>query len=298
MVSDRQYWYPPDYTHPISADSLHEAEPEFQKEVMRAWFFQHYEDPVESTPYDSSEGGYIYVWGGPYDAGEELSGEFSDSVQEEVIKELADELARESPEWSGKPSAGDIDESYISAITSNTEFHRTLLENIENIQALLYTGVDNKLQQQLLRLLYVNVVTALETFLSDAFINKVIRNQTLLQKFVETNPDFQGKKLVLSQIFCRMKDLDKEVKSYLVDLVWHNLEKVKPMYKSTLGIDFPKDLRRLFKAIAIRHDIVHRNGKNKEGNEIQLSRADVEQLLADVRDFGLFVDDQFEESAL
>ena len=32
-----------------------------------------FEDPANETPYESSEGGYIYIWGGPYDALEQLS---------------------------------------------------------------------------------------------------------------------------------------------------------------------------------------------------------------------------------
>jgi hypothetical protein len=93
-----------------------------------------------------------------------------------------------------------------------------------------------------------------------------------------------------------MDDLEEEIRNYLLDLIWHNLEKIKPMYKFTLGIDFPNDLKPLFQAIVIRHDIVHRNGKTKEGKESQLSRADVEQLLTDIPHFSQFIDKQFEEN--
>ena len=41
-------------------------------EMMIEWFHQNYEDPAESTPYESAEGGYIWIWGGPYDARDEL----------------------------------------------------------------------------------------------------------------------------------------------------------------------------------------------------------------------------------
>jgi len=294
-VSGQHYWHP-GYAHPISADHLRESEPEFQKEVMRDWFFQNYEDPAENTPYESKEGGYIYIWGGPYNAREELSSEFCDLVPEEVIEELVEELETHSHQWSGKPSADDFDDYYFSVIASNTEFYKTLLENLDNIEALLNIDLDSKLQQPFLRLLYANVVTGLETFLSDAFINTVIGNLALLRKFVETNPDFEKRKLTLSEIFTRMHDLEKEISNYLLDLIWYNLEKIKPMYKTTLDIDFPDDLKPLFKAIVIRHDIVHRNGKTKEGKEIKLSQADVEQLLTDIRHFGQFVDKQFEEN--
>ena len=57
-----------------------------QKDKLIEWFLKHYEDPVEHTPFDSKEGGYIYVFGCPYDAKEELENHF-DSVEEDIINE-------------------------------------------------------------------------------------------------------------------------------------------------------------------------------------------------------------------
>lgn len=71
---------------------------EEQIETMRSWFLENYEDPVERTPYESSEGGYIYIWGGPYDAHEELS-VFGGYVPDDVIEELAHDLSMDCPEW-------------------------------------------------------------------------------------------------------------------------------------------------------------------------------------------------------
>src|SRR6266566_8887436 len=75
-------------------DEIHlkDAAEETQKEAMRSWFLDHFQDPVEETPYDSGEGGYIYIYGGPYDAREELEARFDGIVPEEVIEKLADEL--------------------------------------------------------------------------------------------------------------------------------------------------------------------------------------------------------------
>ena len=48
-------------------------ERETQVKVMEPWFYQNFEDPAEKTPYVSAEGGYQWIWGGPYDASEVLS---------------------------------------------------------------------------------------------------------------------------------------------------------------------------------------------------------------------------------
>jgi hypothetical protein len=44
--------------------------------LMVEWFLANYEDPAESKPYDSAEGGYQYWCGGPYSAHEALSDGF------------------------------------------------------------------------------------------------------------------------------------------------------------------------------------------------------------------------------
>ena len=74
---------------------------------MEQWFRENFEDPVERTPYVSADGGYIWIWGGPYDAREELYKRFGDSVPEIVIEELASKLESECGEWGPTESADD-----------------------------------------------------------------------------------------------------------------------------------------------------------------------------------------------
>lgn len=61
---------------------------------MVDWFHENFEDPAIETPYESAEGGYQYIWGGPYDATEELYTEFPDAADDEIA-EAADEVQAE-----------------------------------------------------------------------------------------------------------------------------------------------------------------------------------------------------------
>ena len=70
-----------------------------QREVMREWFFTYFEDPANETPYESREGGYIWIHGGPYNAEEELREEFESIVGEEPIMVLVNELLDLGHEW-------------------------------------------------------------------------------------------------------------------------------------------------------------------------------------------------------
>lgn len=60
-------------------------------EAMVAWFNENFEDPAMETPYESAEGGYQYVWGGPYYASEELWDAFPDAG-DELIERAAEEI--------------------------------------------------------------------------------------------------------------------------------------------------------------------------------------------------------------
>jgi hypothetical protein len=80
---------------------------------MVDWFLANYEDPAESTPYCSAEGGYQYLCGGPYAAREEIDAHFQNELTaqfdadelEEIIDAAVDEIEQEGVlEWA-KPLA-------------------------------------------------------------------------------------------------------------------------------------------------------------------------------------------------
>lgn len=62
------------------------------------WFLSKFEDPANSVPYESKEGGYQYMGNEPYNAREVLSENFQD-VDQEVIDSVVDYLERISLEW-------------------------------------------------------------------------------------------------------------------------------------------------------------------------------------------------------
>lgn len=67
-------------------------------EAVKDWFFDNFEDPVENTPYDSREGGYQYIWGGPYETHEIIADHFP-GIPEDVAETIIQELERTTNEW-------------------------------------------------------------------------------------------------------------------------------------------------------------------------------------------------------
>ena len=69
-----------------------------QRAFVRHWFLSHFEDPVNETPHDS-EDGYLYMYGGPYDAATEIHDAFGIIVDEEVLQEVIRDVEQLGIEW-------------------------------------------------------------------------------------------------------------------------------------------------------------------------------------------------------
>ena len=88
-----------------------------------------------------------------------------------------------------------------------------------------------------------------------------------------------------------MDNIEKKVKGDLLGLIYHKLDKIKAIYKITFNIDFP-DIGDLMKKVNIRHDLVHRNGKNKNGREHTISKTELNETYYLVLEFVKNIDEQ------
>jgi len=84
---------------PTREDYLAEAaklDPRDRVRFMTKWFFEHYEDPVHSLPYDDGE----YVWlVDECDADEEIRDMFGGAVDEALIRTAVGEVEQEGWQW-------------------------------------------------------------------------------------------------------------------------------------------------------------------------------------------------------
>jgi hypothetical protein len=263
-------------------DALRDAAREDQLEMMEDWFRLRYEDPAQRTPYESAEGGYIYIWGGPYDAREELEQSFQDIVAQDVIDELVDKLQGECWDWAPTPKSEDYDSELYDAIRENQEAKKTFDEGIAAIQSLLASGILEPMATVHRRLLFANVITAMETFLSDTFINRVLAHDTLLQKYLDTEKAFEERKFPLKNALRVAEEIKGVATKELLDMVWHNIGKAKALYAEVLGIDLGT-IGPIAKAIQIRHDVVHRNGRQKDGAIHAIEESDITDLISQVQ---------------
>ncbi len=278
--------------HEWSDDELKRMKSDDQLVAMEEWFRQNYEDPSYRTPYESAEGGFIWIWGGPFEAHDELQARFSHLVPIIVIQHLADKLNGECPEWGPSERASDYEDFYAEALSKASNFQQTFAGAILDLEKLLDAKIDGSVEACFCRQLFVGAITAMESYLSEAFIWHVLKREELMRLFIETTPEFAKEKIPMSEIFRAAADVEKRASRYLADVVWHNLSKVKAMYLDTLGIEFP-DVGSLIKAVITRHDLVHRNGKTKGGDELLVTREHVRQLIRECETLVVVVEAAF-----
>ncbi len=258
---------------------------EDQKDIMRTWFYQNYQDPVHECPYDGREGGYTYIHGGPYDSNCELLSEFGGHVADDVICELAYELDIECSEWSGFSDPGDYDDYFLDIVNPEINPSIEFNESVQQLRGMISLSIDDKHYDTLLRMIYISLITALETYLAQAFISEIDSSDEALRSFVETTPEFEQTKIPLANVFKKYESIREDAKTHLLGLMWHNLAKLKPMFKASLGIHFPDSIGVLIQATHVRHDLVHRGGKTKSGERVKISATDVENLASELDAF-------------
>lgn len=290
-------FYDPETETWLSTAQLRAADEETQLRAAQYWFYDNYTNPAENTPYDSAEGGYQFIWGGPYVPKDVLQENFEGVVRDEVIDELADMLSDISFEWTGNPDEHVVADYLFDTQITGAEFSLQLaLETIEISLAEFSksTHLGEAVRMHLLRMLYGNVITVLEAYLFDFFVSALKKDEKLLRVIVETNKDFQAKKVPLSEVFKHFEGIDATVQEFLLGLSWHNLPRVEPLFEDVLGIEFEdQHMNELQPAILVRHDIIHRNGKTKDGAEVTIAANDVVTLIRKVRAFMQSIESQW-----
>ncbi|NOU47531.1 MAG: hypothetical protein HOO86_10775 [Bacteroidales bacterium] len=178
----------------------------------------------------------------------------------------------------------DYEEQY-EAIIANKFFYDSFQNEISNVRQLNEIELDSLILQSVLkRQLYITAIGALETFLSETFINITDEHPEFFRNFIETYPNFKERKFQLNEIYGEYDKLQETAKKEMLEVIYHNLAKVKNMYISTFKIEFP-DIVELSRAVNTRHDLVHRNGKTKDGDDVIILKETVTNLLNQTLDF-------------
>lgn len=184
-------------------------------------------------------------------------------------------------------------EEYQARCTSLFEFFENAISDIESLLTLAEGN------QTLLRLLYANSITAMETYLGDTIRKQVLSRPAIMRRFVETNSDLRDKKIPIADLFNAHDAIKQTVAEILERTVFHQLDRVIGLYKNVLGVDFPAQrLGVLRAAVEVRHDIIHRNGKTLSGKTVDVTTKDILDLLKTILEIITAVDQQVQDGLL
>lgn len=173
----------------------------------------------------------------------------------------------------------------IEEISYKTWFYHTHNMIDQMLSELERVSLSEETLKEIYKMLYVNVCSKMELSLKDCLKKYVLSTPENKRKFVENYEGYKAEnyKFKFTEIFKHLDELDKVISDTLDDIIYHNLEKIKPMYKEIVGLDLG-DISNLFRAVKLRHDLVHRDGKTKKGEENNISKEDVKKFADQVRD--------------
>jgi hypothetical protein len=267
---------------------LAQAEPDMRHEAMRRWFLSRYWDPANDTPYNSAEGGYVYIHGGPYTAEDELYSRFGDLCSDEAIREAIDDIESDGiDEWAPihrDARDEDYDDRYALSLEEGSAPLLKLRERLQQSQQVLTLQGSAEAMGLAQKLVFGSVIGALETFLYETAYYWVETDEKALRALVAGLPAFREEKISLADVFDRHEKIKDHTKGYLQNLVWHRWDRVAPIFRHALSIRLPST--RHFEAPLLkRHDIVHRSGHDKNGILVAVTVEEIIELCSKIETF-------------
>ena len=150
------------------------------------------------------------------------------------------------------------------------------------------SGVFRRSAEVIQRMIFAETMSSMEAYLGDTLLKAVLINPNAMQRLVVKDRELSIEKVQLNVILANPNVVRDRIRSYLKGLLYHNLLKVEMTFKIALEIDiFPDaDLKaRLLRLVQLRHDVVHRNGKDEDGGEHSFSADRVMEAMENVRTF-------------
>lgn len=273
---------------------LRMASKDHQIIAMRAWFLDRYCDPTHDTPYNGREGGFQFIHGGPFDPADVLPNRFARVVEEDVIQEVIDELHQQvGDEWAPVQRSFDdhYDDDYGVIIDDEDQPLAKLRDRLAQSKQVLTLQGNFSAQLLARNLAFGSVITSLESFLWETVTYWVDHDDTTMVNIVTKIQVFREQPLKLGEIFEKRETLKNDIKAYLQNLVWHQWKKVAPLFTLGLGIETP-GFKQFEGALLKRHDIVHRSGFSKTGEQVNVDVAEIEALCEQIIQFATEVNEK------
>lgn len=138
----------------------------------------------------------------------------------------------------------------------------------------------------LTQMLYSQSFSVLEANLCDTLIKRVTEDGDALLRLVRTDEELRKLRFPLEDILTGKALVEDTVRGFLQKIVYHNLARVERLYACALDVRFwpDEDVKAaLHRAVQVRNDCVHRNGRTLDGEPLGLAVDGVRELLGHCR---------------
>lgn len=260
-------------------------------EYMIDWFHWQYVDPAEETPYVDGE--YLYIYGGPYNAEEELYEAFGEHVDEEIVNHVAEEVTSEGLfDWA--PSTWHPDQ-VARAEEYQAELYEEWLQShhpldvyqaaSKDLHDFVGTHGEDDDASFVNRMAFMQAWSILEAYLSASMLKGIKEREGALKAIYEKNSDLSAHNFSGGKLLADPDLIEKTALLYLRRKSYHDLGKIIPIFTAAFQSEGMKKFEcseaigALIDQLSRRHDCVHRNGKNQEDEAVAVSKADILSVL-------------------
>lgn len=185
----------------------------------------------------------------------------------------------EFDDWEG------LYEDQIDAYLEDSDAFGSFKKEIEKLRKLTtYPILDSDIEEIIFKQAYSAAITCMEEYLADTLINHVLTNDIYFRRFVESYKGFQSNNLSIAKIYKQLDGLKALVKNTLIKINYNGDKEVMTIFEAVFQIKTPST-KPLKEIIITRNDLVHRNGKTKEGDRILLDKVKIESTFQSVEKF-------------
>jgi hypothetical protein len=191
------------------------------------------------------------------DAGEEGSDSWNEAVQAFEDYCEKEQQLEEERFWQ------DEYDYYLTLTLKDADL--ILSKDLTELKAMLIDTRNDVSNQTFCKMVYAHAVTILEVYLEDVVKALIMSNEEYLGNTIKNVPSIRDTKLKLSDISLGNGGIKKFVLAKLSDNLFHNIPKALEILSGVIGKRLDVAMDDICNVTSNRHDIVHRNGKNKEG---------------------------------
>jgi hypothetical protein len=174
-----------------------------------------------------------------------------------------------------------IDDEFLDDIYENypSNPYKIFFNSVNELRTLLLTAKNTDSGDVINRMIFTQAFSAIEAYLADTLRASIDRDTNPIRNLIENHADLKSKKYSLIDIRDEDGFVKSEVKKFISEQIFHRFDHIDFLYKCYFDYSFLSELvsadrKLLFESVSTRHDCVHRNGYDKNGEKNNLVTPD------------------------